>query len=181
MTSRRFEIVQPPNKLRQKTGGGGGITEEEAVKRGEEAIAALGDRFIMWANDVLANCESDLAQIAKGGAEGAEGARALFSRAHNLKGDGGTFGYALVTEIGALLSEYLITLDGAPADAPRVPRQDICRMHIEALRRVLNENIRGAGGPIERAVIDGLDKAVTKALGDVGVARQAGLAAAGGG
>jgi chemotaxis protein histidine kinase CheA len=129
----------------------------------------------MWANEVVAGCEGDLALIAKGDDEGREAARALFSRAHNLKGDGGTFGYGLVTEIGALLSEYLITLDGAPAETPRTPRHDICRMHIEALRRVLNENIRGAGGPIERAVIDGLDKAVTKALGDVGIQRQANL------
>src|SRR5439155_465870 len=63
--------------------------------------------------------------------------------AHELRGQGGTFGYPLITVFGKSLYE-----------ATKVPsRQDdagleIVKAHIDAMRAVLREKIAGDGGDI---------------------------------
>lgn len=75
----------------------------------------------------------------------------VHSLAHNIKGQGGSFGYDLVTSIGASLCDYL-------RSGHRVsPKElDIVQAHIRLLKLVSDNDITGTGGEMGQRIIDKL-------------------------
>lgn len=69
---------------------------------------------------------------------------------HDLKGEGGTFGYDLITEIADLFGIYLRE---TPAT---LQKKDAVLGYIEALRMVWNERIEGEGDIATRAMLERL-------------------------
>lgn len=61
---------------------------------------------------------------------------------HNLKGQGASFGYPLITAIAQSLLKLLRSLAEADARAMK-----IALAHVNALRTILDKDIRGEGGP----------------------------------
>lgn len=62
---------------------------------------------------------------------------ALHGVAHNIKGQGGSFGYELVTDIGASFCDYL---RGGKRVSP--DELNIVHMHIRMLKRVSDDDLR---------------------------------------
>lgn len=89
--------------------------------------------------------------------------KALMAVAFDMTGLGGTFDYPLISEIGQSLCRFTGKIDVAEAS-----ELEVVRLHIEAMQRVVSNRIMGAGGPIERALVEGLHKASTKVLGERG-------------
>jgi len=69
---------------------------------------------------------------------------------HDLKGEGGTFGFDLITEISELFGGYLRETPGA------LQKRDAVVGYLEALRMVWNERIEGEGNVATRAMLDRL-------------------------
>lgn len=74
---------------------------------------------------------------------------------HDLKGEGGTFGYDLVTEIADLFGGYLRQTPTSEQ------RKDAVLGYLEALRLVWNERIEGEGDIATRAMLDRLVRLTT--------------------
>ena len=72
--------------------------------------------------------------------------------AHNLKGQGESFGYPLITAIGQSLLGFLSDLGEADARGVK-----IALAHVTALRTVLDKDIRGAGGAAGAALVARLE------------------------
>ena len=72
--------------------------------------------------------------------------------AHNLKGQGESFGYPLITSIGQSLLSFLCDL--GEADARHVK---IALAHVTVLRTVLDKDIRGSGGAVGAALVARLE------------------------
>ncbi len=69
---------------------------------------------------------------------------------HDLKGEGGTFGFDLISEIAELFGVYL-------RQTPALEqRKDAVVGYLEALRLVWNERIEGEGDIATRAMLDRL-------------------------
>lgn len=81
---------------------------------------------------------------------------------HNLRGQGATFGFDLITEIGASFGRYL---QDRPLDRP--VSGDLLRQHVDAIRAVHRQNIRGAGDRVAQAIVGALNLAVDKTLGRI--------------
>ena len=83
-----------------------------------------------------------------------------FSEIHTLalelRGQGGTFGYPLVSQIGKMLFD--LTTEGCREDDNAV---EIVKCHVDAMRAVLREKISGNGGEIGQAVIKGLGQSIS--------------------
>ena len=151
-----------PNRLKEIASGGmgGGEPGEMPTDLLEEAEAHLERAaldFTDWANNYLS-------QLAKLCAEALakEGRRNTYFEqinllAHELRGQGGTFGYPLITIFGKML--YECTGEGCREDNAAV---DIVKAHIDAMRAVLREKIGGDGGEIGRALMEMLKEAVGK-------------------
>ncbi len=125
--------------------------DPNTLMRADAALAALAGDYLKWA-------EADVARLAVclGDARTDAGGRRdhlarMFSLAHDMKGQGGTFGYDLVTEIGARLCRLL---DGRPE--PDAADWDRLTAHVNALSRVLTEQLAGDGGQSGQTLLAGL-------------------------
>ncbi len=80
--------------------------------------------------------------------------------AHDMRGQGGTFGYTLVTEVGNSLCSYLETLEDAGER-----EMEVVEAHADALRTVIRQKVKGDGGHLGREIVEGLHQAVEKVTG----------------
>ena len=79
--------------------------------------------------------------------------------AHDMKGQGSTFNYPLVTAIGASLCRLVKERSAAFLGLDR-----LVGAHVDALQRVIEQEISGDGPESIQAAVASLDHAVTEAL-----------------
>src|SRR4051812_8236611 len=102
----KVTIVHPPNFLKQKTGRAPGLLED-VLGRAEKLVANLQTEFEAG-TEIRINA---LAEIFDGRWE-LLATRTLAIRefrrlAHDIKGEAGTFGYPLLTDVADLFGDYL--------------------------------------------------------------------------
>lgn len=151
-----------PNALKDKVGGiGSGAVGEIPSDLLEEAEASLERAaldFTEWAGKYLAKlsglCEQALEQEP-------ELRRGQFQEinllAHELRGQGGTFGYPLISVFGKRL--YEVTGSECRIGDKSV---EVVKAHVDVMRAVLREKIAGDGGQVGRELRKSLDAAIEK-------------------
>jgi hypothetical protein len=112
MTKGGFEVLTPPNKLKELVGGVTRINED-LLSKAEEAAQKVIDTVDLaeTTKPQLAELQSAVDEIA-GGGDQADHEKRIFSIMHDLRGEGANFGYPLVARIAASMNHYL---DSAPA------------------------------------------------------------------
>ena len=145
------QIINPPNRLKSKvTTGGPGAVDAQRLQRAEAVIEKMAADYLQWVEGDLAKLEKDLAALVPGAADEAQ-------RLDDIKGQGGSFGYHLMTEIGALMCRYIEKLDGLTAE--EVELLNLCH---KSMRAVITGRLTGDGGQAGRMVLDGLGKVAKK-------------------
>jgi len=86
--------------------------------------------------------------------------REIYGIAHNLKGQGSSFGYPLITRIAQSLCQ-LTRHERAFADADL----GIVQAHLDAIRLILTKEIKGDGGEIGHKLATRLEILAAKAQG----------------
>lgn len=81
----------------------------------------------------------------------------LHAASFELKGQAGTFGYTLITDIGESLCRFISTID-----SPDANRLDVLQVHVDALRLVIRERMQGDGGEPGRQLRASLQAAIDK-------------------
>ena len=150
-----------PNRLKEKAGGAaGGEPGEMPTKLLEEAEGKLERAaldFTKWALGYLKqmsdHCDEAMQQ---------EGSRSrqfqdINLLAHELRGQGGTFGYPLISTFGKML--YEITGHGCPEDDTAV---EIVKAHMDVMRAVIRDKVAGDGGEVGRELLKSLEVAVDR-------------------
>ncbi|MCW0232359.1 MAG: hypothetical protein OJJ21_02045 [Ferrovibrio sp.] len=128
-----------------------------AVASAQAAVAGLSDKYIGWVNDDLKRLDAAIAGVT----DGSNGAalREVYGVAHDIKGQGSTFGYHLITDIGLLLCRYT---------ERAIERQKVDRAvidaHVEALRTVVDNRIQGPAGELGREILDALKAVAEKSF-----------------
>ena len=123
---------------------------ESLIAQAEAAVEALRDTYRQQlASDVAELC--DIWERFEAGEPVEKTLEALHAVAHNVKGQGGSFGYRLVTEIGASFCDYL------RSGERRSPEElNIVHMHIRMLKSVSDNDISGDGGETGRRIVEKL-------------------------
>ena len=80
---------------------------------------------------------------------------------HNVKGQGSSFGYPLMTEIGESLSHLLKAIE-----QPHEPQIKLVEAHVTALRFVMDQDIKGPGDEECRTLVKRLQELVRKLTPD---------------
>src|SRR5262249_24595126 len=127
------------------TGGGdiGYNPLKETLARAEEATTALRANYTEWARIDVDHTQA-LLDAAKKDAEGRrEQLDLLHAAMHNIKGQGASFGYPLVTRIGQSLCRLI-----APGRSLDDAGLNIAQAHLDALKLVLDQKVAGAGGEV---------------------------------
>tara|TARA_R110002072_G_scaffold1083_4_gene8803 strand:- start:28 stop:492 length:465 start_codon:yes stop_codon:yes gene_type:complete len=116
----------------------------DAVRDAEAAVAALADSFLEWIGEDIGRAKQALAEAGDKPGDNQPQIRAIFEVVHNVKGQGGSFGYDLLTTIGGSLCDYL-RVETASADEKQLK---VIAAHFTAMDFVLEKNIQGRGGEI---------------------------------
>ncbi len=121
---------------------------QEKIAMAEEAMRALAETFVPYAREEVARLSVLVTEAREAPGVNDETVQAMFQIAHNIKGQGTSFGYDLVTDVGASLSE--LTRGSGPRDGQSL---DVIDHHARVLRTILDEDIRGDGGELGRQLV----------------------------
>ncbi len=150
-----------PNTLKEKVSGGDpnavGEIPTDILEKAETELNRAQLDFTKWAAKYL----QELARLS-GEAVDKKGSRArqfeeINLLAHELRGQGGTFGYPLISTFGKML--YDLTGQGCREDDNML---EIVKAHIDTMRVVLREKISGDGGMLGRELLLALQEAIDK-------------------
>jgi HPt (histidine-containing phosphotransfer) domain-containing protein len=72
------------------------LLDPDALARAEAALQRLSGQYLQWARTDMAALEANLARVP----DDPTALKRMFTVAHDMKGQAGTFGYPLVTELG---------------------------------------------------------------------------------
>lgn len=153
-----FEVIQPPRTLKDKVGSGGKGLDPRALERAEAAMTVFKDTidFAAQAAPEMAKLQDLLVTLLANRDQMGTLLPKMFEIVHDLRGQGASFGYPLVTRIGSSLCRYVERHENhAQADA------DIVRAHVDALRAVMGNKLKGDGGEIGQKIAEGLELLVT--------------------
>jgi hypothetical protein len=152
------EMIQVPNTLRQRVGGGFTGIDAKALARAEAALKDLSGQFGQWLQDEVAKLEEAQAAIKARGLT-QETIDNLFVRAHDLKGLGATYEFPLVTRIAGSLCR-LLDNQAARTGAPMY----LVDAHVGAIRAAVRDNIRDTNNPVGLAIATELERVVAERL-----------------
>lgn len=117
------------------------------MARAEAAVLSLrGFYKTQLGEDVLALGE--IWERLDRGASPSEVVADIHAIAHNVKGQGGSFGYHLVTDIGASLCDFIRS-----GDRHSPTELSILHAHIKALKTVSENDICGDGGDTGKRIV----------------------------
>ncbi len=124
----------------------------EAIEAAQAAIADLAKDYPRQASVKIAELEAALRALPTA-ADAAEALKAMFMMSLNIRGEGGTFGFPLATEIAASLCAVLEDKDSI--DDALLEAIDV---HIDSLKLVIVQPIKGDGGAQGAELLAGLQK-----------------------
>jgi chemotaxis protein histidine kinase CheA len=124
-----------------------------ALEKAENMIAEMREDYLRWADDDLVVLAAIFHELEADPNKYDVLLPEIFRISHDIKGQGGSFGFDLMTRIGNQLCRYVETLDGQPAHAHLTH----IRKHMEAMRAIIANRLAGDGGEEGRILIEGLD------------------------
>lgn len=157
---RKAEIINPPNRIKQKVGHGG-ITDE-ILNKAQDLLESVSVDFPAMAEmhlDSLSSAISYIRQVRSAGKKIKKDAEeelinSLIYPAMQLKAHGGMFKYDLVTRIADNMIHFLEVVRKMDDDA-----MEIIEAHNTTLRAIVHSKISGNGGKKGKALLGELHEA----------------------
>jgi Hpt domain len=129
-------VITQPNPLRKVLRRVAEKDRDDPVARAEKALAGLSGEFKSWMTIETDRLAAAYAAILKHGFTDSTGEE-LFRAAHDIKGDGATFGFPSA----AVAAESLCRIIEHAPDLDRIPAQLIAH-HINAIEAIVRERTR---------------------------------------
>ena len=80
---------------------------EKELEAAEAAVAALAENFTTWVREDLDRIKAEFDCATEAPGANKENIAEIFSICHNIKGQGGSFGYTLLTRVAASMCEHV--------------------------------------------------------------------------
>ncbi len=152
------EFLHPVNRLKKKVGDGATGFDPGVFVRANEVIKNLASVYIDdTAMRGLREMQATFQALQHFPDRAKESIAKLYAQSHEMRGDGGSYGYPLITRISdslCRLTEGLRT--------PEKMDMGLIKFHLDALHVVIRKKIRGIGGEIGQLLIEGLEVVVAK-------------------
>ena len=159
MANEELEIINPPNTLKSKVKvGGPGAINPEMIEKAEQVLASLSDNYLDWVQQDLKNISAAFEELKAGRGDQKKVLDNIFRISHDMKGQGGSFGYNLITSVG---NELCRMIEKMPS--PLGPTHiEAIGVHIDSMKLIIAQKIKGDGGQTGAAILAGLQKVSTK-------------------
>ena len=144
------EIIEPPPPrvkplvtLNQRSDGF--RLDEAALARAEIVVESMRGDYLVWAKDEIRAIEKLYREVRASPVNRARMVRQIANLAHDVKGNGSSFGYDLMTAIGGSLSTFCRAIGDSRAEVGDA-RLAVVGVHIDAMKMVIDSRLDGDGG-----------------------------------
>ena len=154
------------NKLKEKALGLGPVDDdqitfdEDLMEQAVAALETMSEDYPDWVSSLI----DQLAEVQRRCVDTPEQRFQLFEQlhsiAHDMRGQGGTFGYPLMSDFADGLYDF--TIVGTSTSDKNV---EIIKAHIDAMRVVIKQRISGDGGEVGVQLKASLEAAIAKFTG----------------
>ncbi|WP_374764553.1 Hpt domain-containing protein [Yunchengibacter salinarum] len=148
------------NRLKEKTAGlspGRGSIDPEALEKAQETLDKLAEDYPDWVNNLITKLHEKHSRCVDTPENRKEFFEEIAHIAHDMKGQGGTFGYPLITAFAESL--YGFTNGRREPDDDEV---ELVKSHVDAMRAVIKNRVSGDGGDVGKQLTAGLNRAIEK-------------------
>lgn len=156
----KVEYIQPPDTLTAKVSVNANGVDPAVLEKAEQIIANMQSSYLEWVEDDLARLQTLHAAALADKGNLAAHLKDIFNVAHDVKGQGGSFDFPLMTRIGNGLCRFIEKVGDTPADKVL----SVIKVHIDALRLVITNKMSGDGGKVGENLVRGLDLTIEKTL-----------------
>lgn len=154
-------LFKLPNYLKQKMGSNAQrqpfVLPDDMLANAEQLLKREADGFLDWAKGYLDRLSRQVSEAKQISGERTANFDEINLIAHELRGQGGTFGYPLITVFGKSL--YEVTKPPCRQDDASL---EIVKAHIDTMRAVLRDKIEGDGGEVGQMLFKALKMAIAK-------------------
>ena len=152
------EIIEVPNPLKLKVAYGPDGVDAAMLDRAEALIANLHGEFVVWVQEDLKKLQQHFdAAMVLPVEERDHAMKQVFGVLHNMRGQGGSFGFPLVTQIANMLCRFMETR--ATFQQAEMEAVSLC---IDAIRLVVGEGMSGDGGTKGEKLVKGIELVIQK-------------------
>lgn len=140
-----------------KSGNGPVKTEPDVLRQAEQAVDDLQGDYPAWTQKDIDGLREAINCARRDPKTLPQAISDIFKCALDLKGQGGGFGYDLITSTGDFLTKFMV-------ERATVSSRDfeiICA-HVDTMQAVIRQDIKGDGGKIGNQIVDGLSELVLK-------------------
>jgi CheY-like chemotaxis protein len=154
----RYEL---PNVLRRKVGVAAdsevATIDPNLIAAVESQIREMEEEYVEIVRSSIERLVQSYRQAVKAPDQATQHYQEINKVAHELRGQGGIFGYPLI-------SRFAFSLYASTKGTPKATEKhlDLVKAHIDGIRVVMRDKVRGDGGPLGRELLAGLDKAKEK-------------------
>lgn len=148
------------NRLKEKTAGlspGKVSISAEALEAAEKALEKMAEDYPDWVSGLIVKLQEQHGRCVDTPEKRRDCFEAINHIAHDMKGQGGTFGYPLITTVADSLYGFTYSREGITDN-----QVELVKAHLDAMRAVIRGRVSGSGGEIGEKLIEGLNQAITK-------------------
>ena len=151
-------VIKPPDTLSAKvTKGGPGAVDLAAIERAESVISSMANDYLDWVAEDLVKITRAQQELKDNRDDSKHRLDRIFQIAHDMKGQGGSFGYDLMTILGNDLCRFIEGKETA-SDID----VEVINLYINTMQIVISKRMSGDGGPEGNKVLTGLAAVVEK-------------------
>lgn len=151
------------NKLKEKTLGLGSVNDDEIVfdeelmAKAMEVLDEMAEDYPDWVSGLIQQLADTHRRCVDTPEQRFQHFEQLHAIAHDMRGQGGTFGYPLMSSFADGLYDFT-----GVSTATSDKNVEIIKSHIDAMRVVIKDRVSGDGGDIGNQLKLGLAAAIKK-------------------
>lgn len=153
----QVEFVDNPNPIAKKARVEHGRDPKALLAKADQSVKKLGGEFEAIFAENVGELTKAMTDIRAGGDARVGVVKLMRSTLHDLRGQAGTFGYPLVSQVGDSACKF-IDLSADITDT----EVSVLSMHIDALKAISAAKMKGDGGPIGHELMSGLKQVIVK-------------------
>lgn len=163
MSAQKFEEIKISNPLKNKVIFDENGIDAEKLKQADEAVAALTDTYIFSAEKDAEDMKAVFVGITRKMNWRCEDMQRLYLLSHDMKGQAGTYGYHLLSQICGKLCRFL---EQGAEIKPQMSDLDlqVIDVHIRAIEFILKNHLTDECRQQGDELLKGLEEAMKKAL-----------------
>lgn len=149
------------NRLKEKTAGlapGKASISNKAMEEAEKALHKMSEDYPDWVSGLIVKLQEQHGRCVDTPEKRHDFFEEINHIAHDMKGQGGTFGYPLITDFSDSLYGFTMKRSGEISDN----QVELVKSHLDAMRAVIRGRVSGDGGEIGTKLANSLNEAITQ-------------------